>query len=700
MCYHASAISIYAFIGHVAASAPPSSVLVLNPTSLNFGNQAINTSSTAQNITATNTGVVAYSIPTISITGTNAADFSQSNNCPTSLAVSAFCTISVTFTPAATGSRTATLSVPTGSINTASLSGTGTNATGVNVAFTADNATKADGTLADTISSLAFPFAITGSASAPKATSEAERVMVFNHNGGSLTFSSITYSGTNAGDFSTATTNCSGAFANNSGCYIWIVFSPSTTGSESANLNVNFTAGSASAFPLSGTGQSGTIVSATCASIAALPNGPFGVPILAANTTYVLGTTTCTNMVFSPGVGSATSNTVLQGNCSSPNGANTVFDGTNTQNQIFPDGGSVANITLSFTLRCVTIKNYASTGNHCPTVDGILGGVSGETAQFNTNGGWVVTGSTIGPSCGIGAVLHGDSQTWRNTLVTGNPYEGIPIQIENSGGTATLQGMEFTNNSYYNSTAGGSVPCSDPVRGDCTDYKQAGAGALSETGGYHHDTATNAGGNTNAIWGDVLSGAITITGTTVMRAGGGCIRYETMVTAGTFTHNVCTGIGVINSGQGTIIGACGHAFTADFNYVTENTGYPALFAGDDARPDCGGHSYTFEASHNLVVIQTTGGGFGGTGIRYGASCISACGTVTSYSSSNNTFYLAGGASQSFIDQTMSDVAKTLATIQSGGGESGSTVTSGTPTQVPSGCTGDGTYGIGCHGSGS
>jgi hypothetical protein len=63
----------------------------------------------------------------VGFTGTNPGDFAQTNNCGTSLAVNANCTINVTFTPGAVGSRSGTLAV-TDSAGTQSsgLSGTGT----------------------------------------------------------------------------------------------------------------------------------------------------------------------------------------------------------------------------------------------------------------------------------------------------------------------------------------------------------------------------------------------------------------------------------------------------------------------------------------------------------------------------------------------------------------------------------------------
>jgi hypothetical protein len=50
----------------------------------------------------------------MTITGTNPRDFVQTNTCGTSVAGGGTCTISVTFTPAATGTRTATLKIGDG----------------------------------------------------------------------------------------------------------------------------------------------------------------------------------------------------------------------------------------------------------------------------------------------------------------------------------------------------------------------------------------------------------------------------------------------------------------------------------------------------------------------------------------------------------------------------------------------------------
>jgi hypothetical protein len=104
-------------------------VISFSPTSLNFGNQIHGTSSTPQNITVTNVGSTGVSITGIAITEPQASRFSQTNNCGTSLAGGAACTIAVTFTPPTTGVSNGTLGVSDsggGNQQTVRLSGTGT----------------------------------------------------------------------------------------------------------------------------------------------------------------------------------------------------------------------------------------------------------------------------------------------------------------------------------------------------------------------------------------------------------------------------------------------------------------------------------------------------------------------------------------------------------------------------------------------
>jgi hypothetical protein len=101
----------------------------VSPTSLSFGSVPVGTTSGVRNAILTNNGSVAFPVNSISITGTYASWFAQTNNCPANLAAGASCTIGVRFAPLAAATKLAKLSIATGATSTplsVSLSGTGT----------------------------------------------------------------------------------------------------------------------------------------------------------------------------------------------------------------------------------------------------------------------------------------------------------------------------------------------------------------------------------------------------------------------------------------------------------------------------------------------------------------------------------------------------------------------------------------------
>ncbi|MFZ3262852.1 MAG: putative Ig domain-containing protein [Terriglobales bacterium] len=83
----------------------------LSATTLNFASVAVGQSSKVKTVTMSNVGSMALSISGITIGGTNAGDYSQVNTCGSSLSAGANCAIKVTFKPAATGTRAATISI-------------------------------------------------------------------------------------------------------------------------------------------------------------------------------------------------------------------------------------------------------------------------------------------------------------------------------------------------------------------------------------------------------------------------------------------------------------------------------------------------------------------------------------------------------------------------------------------------------------
>ena len=107
---------------------PLAPLFSLSSSGLTFASQQLGTSSVAQTVAVQNPGTATLAISDVTISGTGAESFHQTNTCGTSLAASANCAVSVIFTPSATGMGNATLTFTdnaTDSPQALSLSGTG-----------------------------------------------------------------------------------------------------------------------------------------------------------------------------------------------------------------------------------------------------------------------------------------------------------------------------------------------------------------------------------------------------------------------------------------------------------------------------------------------------------------------------------------------------------------------------------------------
>jgi hypothetical protein len=201
-------------------------VAALTPASLTFAGLLVGTTSTAQTVTLTNQGNANLTISNVAITG----DYAQTNNCSGTLAASASCTFSVSFTPTTTGTRTGALAVAdnaSGSPHTVALTGTGLSAIA-----------------AVTPASLAFSSALVGT------TSTAKTVTLTNPGNATLSISSIAITG----DY-TQTNNCSGTLTASASCTFNISFSPKSAGSRTGALTItDSAAGNPQSVALSGTG--------------------------------------------------------------------------------------------------------------------------------------------------------------------------------------------------------------------------------------------------------------------------------------------------------------------------------------------------------------------------------------------------------------------------------------------------------------
>jgi len=231
---------------YTIASVP---VAAVAPASLVFGSQATGTSSAAQTVTLSNTGSTALAVAGISING----DFSQTNNCGSSVAAAGSCTISVTFKPTASGTRTGTLTITdnsngaSGSTQTVSLTGTGT-----------------------TPASLAgvTPSSLSFAATMVNSSTNSQAVTLSNTGSAALAVAGIAASANFA-----QTNNCGSSVAAGGSCTINVTFSPtkggSLTGTVTITDNSNNTTGSTQTVTLSGTGEDYTLTLASGSSSSA-----------------------------------------------------------------------------------------------------------------------------------------------------------------------------------------------------------------------------------------------------------------------------------------------------------------------------------------------------------------------------------------------------------------------------------------------
>lgn len=209
----------------------------IGPAALSFGAITIGSTSAVSVLTLSNTGTAALSILGTSISGLNAADFNTSaTTCGSSLAANASCTISLTFSPRAAGSRNATLTI-TDSIASSPQS----------IPLTGTGMTAMPGASLS-VSSLNFGNVSVGS------VGTAQSVSLSNQGSATLLIAGIQVTGANASDFSMSST-CGSSLPINSSCNISIVFSPSAGGSRTGMLDISDSApGASQIVSLSGAG--------------------------------------------------------------------------------------------------------------------------------------------------------------------------------------------------------------------------------------------------------------------------------------------------------------------------------------------------------------------------------------------------------------------------------------------------------------
>jgi hypothetical protein len=186
-------------------------LVTLNPTSVTFATYLVGTTSKMIPVTLQNTGNQTLTINNIAATG----DFGETNNCPASLAALAQCTIQVTFSPSAAGTRKGTVTVTDNAFDspqTITLSGTGT-------------------FIKDTPGSIDFGAQKVGTTSSP------QTITITNTGATTVSIFNVSIMGASPADFA-QTNNCGSALKSGASCRILVTFTPTATGTRQAAVEI------------------------------------------------------------------------------------------------------------------------------------------------------------------------------------------------------------------------------------------------------------------------------------------------------------------------------------------------------------------------------------------------------------------------------------------------------------------------------
>lgn len=343
-----------------------------------FYGQVIGTPAT-QTGTLTNVGQGPLAISSIVYNG--ASDFVETNNCPiapNTLAVQAYCTISVTYTPTIIGSESGTIA-----FNDNALPSPQT----VNVQGSSVSA----GVPTLNPTSLTFPTTLIGQSSTPQS------VTLTNTGTGPLGVSNI-YS---YGDFP-ETNNCPASLAVNASCTITVTYTPSVQGSENGYVEMDTdSVQSYASFSVTGTGLA-PVPTITSLSLTSVPAGSSDTQFIITGTGFVNTSQLVWNGV--PLFGDNYPNGTTQFNVTIP-AANLTTPGTYQISILTPAPGGGTSNALPFTVYTPINYSAASTKYSYRTITGTSLGLDSYytsapiTSPFPIQfGGGSYTNLTVGAS--------------------------------------------------------------------------------------------------------------------------------------------------------------------------------------------------------------------------------------------------------------------------------------------------------------
>jgi hypothetical protein len=402
----------------------------LAPTAKDFGSINVGKTTSSQFVTLTNSGNLATTISGTPISGPNASDFAiSSSSCGSSLAVGASCQINMTFTPSASGLRTALLTINDnvpGNPVTATLTGTGVDYSAMSFG-----------------PNLTFTQQLVGTTSTPQAAT------LTNVGTLAVTITSIAVTGGNAATDFAQTNNCPSTLAANASCQVTVTFTPTTTGTRTAAVLVtDGSSDSPQGINLTGTGITSTI--SLSPSSLTFPNqyvGTSGLPQTVTVTNHGTVSVSITSVTASPSdfgvLNSCGSSLAVNASCSigvffdptasgSRTGTLTITDSATGSPQVVGLSGTGQDFSMSAPSSSASVT-AGQTANYTITIS--PGG------GFNQSVALTCSGAPAGSMCSVSPsalTLNGTSSATAAVTVTTTPNFAALLSPPTSHSRSTI----------------------------------------------------------------------------------------------------------------------------------------------------------------------------------------------------------------------------------------------------------------------
>ena len=376
----------------------------LTPASLTFPAQAVGTTSAAKTVTLKNTGTGALNLSLLTASG----DYAQTNNCGSSLAAGASCTVNVTYTPTVAGSIKGALTVADNAGNSPQVAG-----------FTGTAITP----LSFTPASLAFGTVAVG------VTSAAKTVTLTNNLSTALNLSFAATGNYNVSG--SGTKPCGASLAGKATCTLSATFQPTANGSVTGVIVLTHNAPySPQTVALSGTGSG--------AAAAPLKFAPATLTF----TNQAVGTTSATKTVT----------------VTNSSGSGVTINSLATAGNYALAGGGTCGGSLAAGAKCTFLVTFA------PTINGtVKGSVAVATSAPVTPQIYGLSGTAVLPVTLAPATLTFAAQT------VGTTSAAQTVTITNNQ-TVALSLTSEVATGQYTAAPGGTTPCTGtvPALGKCT----------------------------------------------------------------------------------------------------------------------------------------------------------------------------------------------------------------------------------------